>query len=53
MSLGSPQALLRALLPPEEAPVVAEGSDRVDAFVRYIADLERRGGGEVSVTQST
>ncbi|KXZ45018.1 hypothetical protein GPECTOR_59g625 [Gonium pectorale] len=46
MSYASPQALLNALLPPPApaAPGDASG-DRVAAFKRYIADLERRGGG--------
>ncbi|EFJ50214.1 hypothetical protein VOLCADRAFT_80356 [Volvox carteri f. nagariensis] len=44
MSFASPQALINALMPPP-APESLDGGDRVAAFKRYIADLERRGGG--------
>ncbi|GLC49396.1 hypothetical protein PLESTB_000214800 [Pleodorina starrii] len=45
MSFASPQALINALLPPPAPAQLEEGGDRVSAFKRYIADLERRGGG--------
>ena len=48
MSFVSPKALLNALLPREDvSKTVTLSEDRVPAFKRYIADLEKRGGGEV------
>eukprot|EP00884_Botryococcus_braunii_P006329 jgi/Botrbrau1/15698/Bobra.4_1s0071.2 len=47
MSFASPKGLLNALLPRASPPSSEEGSvSREAAFRRYIADLERRGGGE-------
>ncbi|GAB4822761.1 hypothetical protein N2152v2_009807 [Parachlorella kessleri] len=49
LSYVSPRALLNALLPssgPSTAPGAGEGGGRVAAFKRYIADLEKRGGGQ-------
>ncbi|GIM03392.1 hypothetical protein Vretimale_8094 [Volvox reticuliferus] len=45
MSFASPQALINALVPPPAPKTLDESTDRVSAFKRYIADLERRGGG--------
>ncbi|KAI7838239.1 hypothetical protein COHA_007984 [Chlorella ohadii] len=49
LSYVSPQAILNALLPQAQLPAAAAetGGDggRVAAFKRYIADLEKRGGG--------
>lgn len=48
MSFASPKALLNALLPRAAPQVPQDGSvSREAAFRRYIADLEKRGGGEV------
>ena len=48
-SFASPKALLNALLPKPQ-PVASAGSaqqgERVAAFRRFIASVERRGGGE-------
>ncbi|KAG2497240.1 hypothetical protein HYH03_004827 [Edaphochlamys debaryana] len=47
MSFASPQALINMVAPPP-APQASPGEgDRVAAFRRYIADLERRGGGKL------
>ncbi|PNW74118.1 hypothetical protein CHLRE_13g586050v5 [Chlamydomonas reinhardtii] len=47
MKYASPAALMNALAPPPDpSAAVAGGGDRVAAFKRYIADLERRGGGK-------
>ncbi|KAK9805135.1 hypothetical protein WJX72_001459 [[Myrmecia] bisecta] len=45
MSYASPQAVVNALLP-RKGPPTAEENSRVAAFKRFIADQERRGGGE-------
>ncbi|KAG2443188.1 hypothetical protein HYH02_009265 [Chlamydomonas schloesseri] len=46
MKYGSPAALMNALAPPPDPSALAAEGDRVAAFKRYIADLERRGGGK-------
>ncbi|GIL63414.1 hypothetical protein Vafri_17446 [Volvox africanus] len=53
MSFASPQALINALMPPPAPKPLDEGIDRVSAFKRYIADLERRGGGRGGLTKHT
>jgi hypothetical protein len=47
MSFASFKGLMNAVLPAPAPPPAADGeASRVQAFKRFIADLERRGGGE-------
>lgn len=43
MSFASPKAILNALFPPAAPPAPAAPTDRVPAFLRYIAAAEARG----------
>lgn len=46
MSFASFKGLMNQILPRENPAASVGAVDRVSAFERYIADLERRGGGE-------
>ena len=50
LSYVSPKSFVDALNPFNQTPSGAFGNkgDRVEGFKRYIADVERRGGGAVS-----